>query len=305
MKEETLKKPAVIVLLALTSCLLWGSAYPSVKIGYELFSVTGAGSQLVFAGCRFSLAGFQLLLLTAFAEKRMPVPKKEALPSVLALSMVQTVIQYLFFYIGMAHADGITGAIISATSVFFAIIFAYLLVREKITPRKVAGCIIGFSGILVMNLAGGTVGSGFRLNGEGFLLVASASYALSSVMVKSVAKKDSPVLISGFQFFVGGLILLAAGLIMGGRLHGFSPAACGLLYYMSLLSAVAYSLWTLLLKYNPVGKITVFSFTTPIFGSVLSSVFLGEKLFTWYNGAALVLVCAGIIAVNKKGGETP
>ena len=68
---------------------------------------------------------------------------------------------------------------------------------------------------------------------------------------------------------------------------------------MALLSTVAFSLWTILLKYNPVSKVTIFGFSIPVFGVALSGIFLGEQIFTLKNITALLFVCAGIIIVNK------
>ena len=70
--------------------------------------------------------------------------------------------------------------------------------------------------------------------------------------------------------------------------------------YMALLSTAAFSIWALLLKYNPVGKVAVFEFTIPVFGVALSAVFLGEDIWKIQNLAALILVSAGIIFVNRE-----
>ena len=79
-------------------------------------------------------------------------------------------------------------------------------------------------------------------------------------------------------------------------------ASIALLIYMAMISAVAYTLWGILLKYNPVGKVAVFGFTNPIFGVILSAVFLGEKnqAFGVQGLVALVLVSVGIFMVNKS-----
>ncbi len=55
--ERFYQNTAVRVFLALVCCALWGSAFPCVKIGYEMFQVEGSGSQILFAGYRFFLAG--------------------------------------------------------------------------------------------------------------------------------------------------------------------------------------------------------------------------------------------------------
>lgn len=95
--------------------------------------------------------------------------------------------------------------------------------------------------------------------------------------------------------------MTAAGFAFGGRLTGFGPASVLLLVYMSFLSAAAYSLWGMLLKYNPVSRITVFGFTTQIFGVLFSALFLREgSNFGWQSLIALILVSAGIIMVNRK-----
>ena len=74
----------------------------------------------------------------------------------------------------------------------------------------------------------------------------------------------------------------------------------GLLVYLVILSSAAFSLWTTLLKYNRVSMITVFNFMVPIFGTLLSALFLNESFLEWKNALALVLVCVGIWLVTKE-----
>ena len=78
---------------------------------------------------------------------------------------------------------------------------------------------------------------------------------------------------------------------------------------MAVISSVAFSLWTLLLKYNPVGTVSIYGFTNPVFGVILSALFLGEQAFTLQNLGALILVSLGIIVVNRvttvPAGENP
>ena len=95
--------------------------------------------------------------------------------------------------------------------------------------------------------------------------------------------------------------MIAAGLLMGGRLNAVTIQGIGLLLYMAFISAGAYTLWSLLLKYNPVSKVAVFGFCTPIFGVILSALILGEGTsFKPQTLLALAFVCVGIISVNYK-----
>ncbi len=72
--------------------------------------------------------------------------------------------------------------------------------------------------------------------------------------------------------------------------------------YMGFLSAVAYTLWGVLLKYNPVSRVTIFGFMNPMFGVLLSALLLGEsgQALNLHTLAALLLVCLGIYVVNKE-----
>ena len=216
--------------------------------------------------------------------------------------MVQTVIQYIFFYIGLAHTTGVKSSIIEASSTFFAILIASLIFRyEALTIRKILGCLIGFAGVVVINLAGGSVDLKLRLNGEGFILLSTISYAFSSALIKKYTQRENPVVLSGFQFLLGGLILSLCGAFTGGRLTVFTPASILLLIYMALISAVAYSLWGILLKHNPVSRISIFGFMNPVIGVLLSALLLNEKnqAFSIYGLTSLALVCIGIYIVNR------
>ncbi len=73
--------------------------------------------------------------------------------------------------------------------------------------------------------------------------------------------------------------------------------------YLALLSACAYTLWGILLKYNKVSQVSIYGFMTPVFGFLLSSIVLRETLSQqkWITALALILVCLGIFTVNLSG----
>lgn len=78
-----------------------------------------------------------------------------------------------------------------------------------------------------------------------------------------------------------------------------TPISIGLFFYSAFLSAVAFTLWYTLLKYNKPGEITMFRFLIPVSGSVLSIIFLKEKL-TLNVALSLIFIVAGIILVNNE-----
>ena len=291
-------------ILALLCCALWGSAFPCVKIGYELFHIEGAGSQILFAGYRFFMAGMFTFLLGCALKKRIITMKISSVPYVFGQGLLQTTIQYICFYIGLAHTTGAKGSVINASNTFFSIIAAHFLMKsEKLTARKVIGCLVGFVGIIIINLEPGAWSSGFSWLGEGMVLVCAFSYGMSSVTLKMISDREEPVTITAYQLLFGGAVLIAIGAITGGKVQGFNMQSTLLLLYMSLLSTVAFSIWAELLKYNCVGKVAIFGFSIPIFGVALSSVFLGEQMASVKNLAALVCVSIGIIIINRQGHE--
>ena len=305
--SQRLQQMKTVFALAALCCFLWGSATPAIKIGYQLFSIDSAdtSSIIVFAGTRFLLAGILVVLFQSLLRRRFLRPQPKALPAIFALSLTQTAVQYLFFYIGLAHTSGVRGTILSGLGGFLAILAASLLFRyEKLTAAKVLGCTAGFAGIVIMNLSGQNAGPllDVTLLGEGFMVFSQISSALSSSLIKRYSARFDVVMLSGWQFALGGLLLIAAGLAGGGRIPAPStPLAFVLLLYMALISAVAYTVWGILLQHNPVSRVTIFNFMTPLFGVLLSAVFLGEwqQAFSPRTLIALVLVCLGIYVVNR------
>ena len=301
--KSLLENPTMVVIVAVLCCLLWGSAFPCIKLGYQLFDIPSgdSSSQILFAGIRFTLAGILVILAGSMMQGKILKPSKTAIPKVLKLCMFQTVLQYIFFYIGLAHITGVKGSIVNAVNVFFTILVSCLLFRlEKLDRQKLIGCIIGFAGVIIVNL-GGEFDMSFTILGDGFLMISAFAYALSSVLIKIYGKDENPVMLSGYQFAAGGLIMILAGVAMGGRLNAVTFQGILLLLYMAFISAGSYTLWSLLLKYNPVSKVAVFGFCTPIFGVILSAIILGESTsFQLKTLIALMFVCVGIIIVNYK-----
>lgn len=300
---KLIQKTTFAAICAVLCCLLWGSAFPCIKLGYQLFSIPSndTASQILFAGIRFSLAGVLVILAGSMLQRKFLKPSKASVPKVLKLCLLQTVLQYVFFYIGLANTTGVKGSIVNAVNVFFSILVSCVLFRlEKLNGQKLAGCIIGFAGVVIVNL-GGTLDMSFKMIGDGFLLISAFAYALSTVLIKLYGKDDDPVMLSGYQFLAGGLLMVLFGICIGGKISTVSAAGILLLLYMAFISAGAYTLWGILLKHHPVSKIAVFGFCTPIFGVILSALILKESAGVQAKTlVALLLVCIGIVLVNRK-----
>ena len=301
--DKWMQKTSVVWLGAMLCCLLWGSAFPCIKIGYGLWDIGSAdtASQILFAGLRFVLAGILAVIFGSLLEGKFIKPEKGCAGKIAWLAMLQTVLQYLFFYIGLAHTSGVKASIIEAVNVFVAIIVSgFIFHQEKVTAKKMVGCLVGFAGVVLINMNG--MNFQMSLSGEGAIFLSTVAYAFSSVFLKRYSAKHNPVMLSGYQFIVGGIILTAAGFVMGGRLNTVSAGGVTMLIYLAFVSAVAYSLWGMLLKYNPISRVAVFGFMNPVFGVILSAWLLreGAQALGLVSLVSLVLVCAGIYIVNSR-----
>lgn len=302
--ESPLARPAVVVVLATVSCALWGSAFAGVKTGYALFQIPSdsPAGQLLFAGMRFALAGLFVLAGTAVARRRFPVPARADIVPILLLGLSQTTLQYAPFYIGLAHASGTNSSLVQGTSAFVQIALATLVFRqERLTMRKLVGCLLGIGGVALVTLRGGGTMGSWSLVGEGLVLASVVAGGCAVCLMRRYGAKGDPLLLTGWQFVCGGSALVAIALALGGRVGAWSLPALGVLAYLGMLSAVAFSLWSSLLKHNPVSRVAVFRPLIPVFGVVFSVVVLGEAIPAAQLPAlvcALALIVVGTVVVN-------
>lgn len=307
-KTSVFSKAPVMIAVALLCCALWGSAYSVIKIGARLFGVesTHAPSMILFAGIRFFIAGFLTILIgSALGRKWLTVDRK-SFPMAVKLSLAQTIGQYTCFYIGLGMTSAVRSSILSGASCFVTIFMACLVFRsEKLTVRKAAGSLLAFAGVVVINLSSSAAGG--SLKGDAILLTSCIAYSFSISMMKKYSAYENPVTLSGYQFMIGGIVMVVIGLLLGGKITAFSLSAAGVMLYLGLLSAVAYSMWGVLLKHNPVSRIAVFYAVTPLFGVLISAIMPEERgsILTLANLAALVLVCIGTAIVNTGSAVKP
>lgn len=304
-KTSIFQKPIILTLIALLCCALWGSATPAIKTGYRLLEIEGVPSIMLFAGIRFFLAGVLTVIIFSIARRKFLYPKKENLSRVLKVSAFQTVIQYILFYLGLAYTSGVKGTVSSGTNAFFSLLIAALIFKqEKLTAKKIIACVMGFMGIVIINLNGlSFTNDMIDLMGVGFVVLSTIAYAISSVLIKRYSPYEDPVTISGYQFIIGGAFMAIVGLISGGNISFASLGGVLDLIYLAFLSAIAYSLWGILLKHNPVSRVAVFTCSTPIFGTVLTMLLMPHES-AGVNPInlviTLILVSSGILLLNYR-----
>ena len=294
-----------VAIIATLCCLLWGSAYPAIKSGYILFNIAtnDIPSKFLFAGYRFIIAGIVLLIIAQKYGKKIFNISRKNISSLFFLGIIQTTLQYIFFYIGVANTTGVKSSIMNSTVTFFSVILAHYIYRnDKLNMQKIVGCIVGFIGVMIVNFSNDLLNFSFSFFGEGFVIIAAFIFSVGAIYGKKLTETMDVMVVTGYSLSIGGIILMLLGILCGGRVYHFTMASSLILIYLALLSSAAFSLWNLLLKYNKVGPVSVFNFLTPIFGAILSAIFLGENILEYKNIIALLLVCLGIRMVNREKG---
>lgn len=308
-KSSILSNFWFVCLGAALCCFLWGSATPAIKIGYKLFSIAADDTPTVvlFAGVRFFFAGIFTTIFGSLLQKKILAPRSVvAFKKVVALAMVQTILQYFFFYGGLTRCPGVKSSVILATNVFASLLIAALLFKqEKLSFLKILGCVVGFVGVVLVTVAGKSVDYHISFGGEGFIFMSSLCYGFSGCLMKAFSRDENTVMLSGWQFAFGGAVMILVGFTLGGRFSGFNFNSVLLLIYLVFISAVAYTLWGLLLAHNDVSRVVIFGFLNPVFGVILSSIFLHEQSQTGIvTIISLILVCFGIFVVNYRKRKT-
>lgn len=300
---------------AVTATLLWGSAFPCVKVGYQWLGIEGkdTGSQMLFAGIRFLLAGLCVLFLywlvlclrrskNQYASSSEGCDKDEKVIAshfkiLMLLAITQTFLQYFFYYVGLAHVTGTKGSIMNSLGTLLTVIFGMIYFRTKPEAEKIVGVFLGLIGVMIVCFSG--ISGGLSLAGEGALFLSAVFIAIGNIVNKKAATGINPLLVTGFHLSVGGLMLLLLGVIMKGSLQITGVKTIFLMLYMVFISAAGFGIWSSLLKWYPVEEVAVFLFLTPVFGTILSGLVLGESL-NFIMLIALVCVCIGIALCNHS-----
>lgn len=305
LKDFFIKNKVGVFITALFCTVCWGLCYPLIKLNQNYFSVesTDIFSQFFLAGVRMTFSGI-LIFIICFLTKSFCLPEKKQWTGVIFITLFQTIIHYALTYLGQGMTDGSKTPILKEISAFFIIIIMNFVSKDdKLTLNKIIGCLLGFSGVVIINLSGG-----FNFNiqpGDIIIIGAALSNAIGQVFLKfSSSSARSPFTIVAFSHFTGGLIMLLIGIIGGGKLIATGTASYFLLIAIVFTTAIPYMLWSQLYKYNKASIMSVYCLMTPMFGMLFTSLFFGNSnVFSLYSVGALVLISLGILCVNLHFGK--
>jgi len=308
--EKLFANKKLVVVFALACAIIWGVCYSCTKVGYSLFNIvktddfTDEASKMLFAGARFVLAGIISLGLSFIINKKFPAFPVKKTGGVLLYAFFQTFLQYAAMYIALSYIDASKSSILNQLGVFLLILLSHFLYKsDRFGVLKIVGCVIGFAGIIVVNLKGLNF-SGVSFQGEGLIIVSSFSATIGYVICKKMGSTGDPIGLTGWQQLIGGAGLLIVGLLCGGRLTVTGAGSILMLIFLAVAISVAYVVWSMLLKYNEMSKVAVYKLAVPVFGVLAGWAIGGENI--WTNPmlfVSMAMVSAGILLVNMSGSK--
>lgn len=132
------------------------------------------------------------------------------------------------------------------------------------------------------------------------LILYALTSAAGSNLIKVCVHDEDSVVLSCWQYLLGGILTTAAGYAMGGRIRQVNLPGVLMMTYLVVAAAIAFTLWAEVLKYHEVSKIGIYRVIEPVTGVVVSILALHEKVVWSKTLIALVLVCLGIFTVNYR-----
>ena len=299
--KSIFQRPLWVAVFALTAAIAWGWAYPLIKLGFSEFAISAdmTASKMLFAGIRFCLSGLIVLAIAGSKKRDFKVRRPIDWWYILLFCMMNTTLHYAFFYFGLSHSEGSRAAILNSLSVFSVVIFACIFFKsDRMTIKKIIGCIVGFAGILSLNLGGAESGK-FTWLGDGMIILNALCGASASLLTRGLGKRVDVFVGTGYSLAIGGALLIIPGLMMGGELPQITLLGITYLLLLIAISTLGFTLYNKLLTCNPVGKVAIYNSLIPVVGAVTSCLCLDETFYIKYMIAG-ALAAGGIYIINKS-----
>ncbi|MCQ2290286.1 MAG: DMT family transporter [Muribaculaceae bacterium] len=296
------QRPLWVAIFAFTAAFVWGWAYPLIKLGFEEFGITKdqTGSKMLFAGVRFAISGLIILAMAKGTNRNFSISTgAKGWIFILIFALLNTSIHYACFYIGLSHSAGSRAAILNSLSVFSLVLLACAVypATDKLNLSKVAGCALGFVGILALNIGGADSGE-FTWLGDGMIIGNALCSAAAGLMTRKMKRHMDVFVGTGYSLLFGGILLAIPGIAIGGTFPILTVWGLGILMMLIVISTLGFGLYNKLLSCNPVGKVAIFNSLIPVIGAISSCACLGEP-FYWKYALAAVLAAGGIFVINR------
>jgi drug/metabolite transporter (DMT)-like permease len=266
--------------------IIWGSTYLGIRVALQSYP------PFLLAGLRFAVAGLLLLGFLRLRGAAMPTARQwrnAALTGILLLGFGNG----LVCYAEQTVSSGISAVAVASMPLFAAVFMG--MYGEWPTRRETIGLLIGFVGVVVLNLGSGLSASHI---GAAALIIASMAWAFGSVWSKRQDMPAGPMNTSA-QMLCGSVALLMVGFLSGEKLppHPTLHATMAALYLVVFGSLIAFSAYLYVLKHARPALATSYAYVNPPVAVLIGVLLLGEKVGP-FDLVGMTIILVGVVTIT-------
>lgn len=225
------------------------------------------------------------------------------------VTVLQTLINYTLFYIGLDMVPGALGAVIVGSQPLVTAVMSSMLNKEdKLTSGKIVTIIFGIAGVILISAGRQAfkLGNATELLGVLLILIANIATATSNVVVSLKSKGINPLVLSSTSLFTGGIIMYLISIPLEGSPQELFPLKYWIiLLWLSFMAAAAFSLWYKLLQ-RPgvkVSELNLWKFIIPVVGAVLSWLLVPGENPEWLTIGGMIIITSSLIMFFRSNGH--
>ena len=287
-------------LLILTS--MWGPSFFFIKIAVEEIP------PLTLVAIRLSLAAALLSLVLRLNGVRFPAGRKFWLKFAI-MGFIATALPFSLFSIGEQFADSTVASILNGTTPIFTVVIAHYWIKERFTPAKVLGVVVGFAGVvlvffddLIEFIGGARLGGNLEFFGLLAFVAAGFCYGLSITYGRRYLRGLPPLVGPAAQLICASAMIVPLALLFD-RPFDLSPSLGASLSLATLAiwgTALAYIVYYQLVEHATATFLSLVTYLIPLIGILLGATLLDEPL-TWNILIGFGLILIGVLIVNVSG----
>ncbi len=281
-----------------------------------IFCVVMAGQQVVLKAVtediapvfqialRSGIAGILLIMLILFQRQKMPLARENRLPAIMIGTLFS--LEYLFLGEALKYTSAGHATVFLYTSPIFAAIGLHWKVpNERMAPLQWLGILVAFVGVMIAFLGGGSSEQTSQENifwGDMLALLAGAAWGATTVIVRSTGLGSLPARQTLLYQLLGAFAILTlwAWVTDQTTINPTPEVWASLMFHGVVVSFLCFLVWFWLLTRYKASQLGILSFLTPVFGVLLGSVLLGEKIDPQFIlGSGFII--SGILLVSGYG----
>lgn len=277
---------------------IWGGMYVVSK--YVLNFIP----PLTLVWLRFIIAFVVLYMILKITEKKqkktVTIRKKDWLLFAW-IGFIGYFISITCQFIGTKLSDAHTGSLVTSATPAFMVIFAAIILKEKLTARRLLSTIIATIGVIIV--IGWDIEIGSYFIGTIILVGAAITWALLSIYVKIASARFSSLVITTYAIFFS-LFFITPFMIWEFQSNPIEHmnlyVVLGVLYLGIISTAGAFFLWNKGLELMDASIGSLFFFFQPIVGSLLGWFLLNETLNSNFFIGGILIICSVFITTFER-----